>query len=135
MLRDVFARQRFKTYKHNRLNKTIMFTNDPILKLTLACYLKYQIDLHVNLFMSTLDCSITNRRGVWLVFDFYHVMLEISVFNANSVDPDQQLGLRFLLMSLLGDVRHKWVKQCICICLGLTQERHSPSYPKCSYFL
>ena len=43
--------------------------------------------------------------------------IEISVFNANSVDPDQtplsaasDLGLHCLPMSLFRDARHKWVK-------------------------
>ena len=42
---------------------------------------------------------------------------EILFLNANSVDPDQtqysaasDLGLHFLLMSLLKDARHTWVK-------------------------
>ena len=37
---------------------------------------------------------------------------EIPVFVANSVDPDQMLhsvGLHCLPMSLLWDVRHKWI--------------------------
>ena len=41
---------------------------------------------------------------------------EIPVFNANSADADQMphsvvfdLGLHYLLMSLLGDSGHKWV--------------------------
>ena len=44
--------------------------------------------------------------------------IEISVFNANSVDPDQtprsvasDLGLHCLPMSSLRDARLKWVKQ------------------------
>ena len=47
--------------------------------------------------------------------------MEISVINANSVDPDQtsrsaasDLGLHRLPMSLLWDARHKWVKTIIC---------------------
>ena len=46
--------------------------------------------------------------------------IETLVFNANSVDPDQtphsaasDMGLHFLSMSLLGDVRYKWVKMYI----------------------
>ena len=44
-------------------------------------------------------------------------IIEIPVFNANSVDPDQtprsaasDLGLHCLPMSLLWDARHKWFK-------------------------
>ena len=43
-------------------------------------------------------------------------IIEIPVFNANSVEPDQtphsvvsDLGLHCLPMSLFGDARHKWV--------------------------
>ena len=43
--------------------------------------------------------------------------IEIHVFNANSVDPDQtpysvasDLGLYCLPVSLIWDARHKWVK-------------------------
>ena len=43
--------------------------------------------------------------------------VEIPVYNAYSVDPDQtprsvasDLGLQCLLMSFLWDVRHKWAK-------------------------
>ena len=36
-----------KADKHNRIHKTTMFTNDPILKFMQPCYLTYQIDLHV----------------------------------------------------------------------------------------
>ena len=44
--------------------------------------------------------------------------IEISVFNANSEEPDQtprstasDLGLPCLPMSLLSDTKHEWVKQ------------------------
>ena len=43
-------------------------------------------------------------------------IIEILVFNANNVDPDQMprsvafdLGLPYLPISLLWDARHKWV--------------------------
>ena len=43
--------------------------------------------------------------------------MEIPVFNANSVDPDQtphavasDMGLHYLPASFLWDTRHKWVK-------------------------
>ena len=46
--------------------------------------------------------------------------MEIPVFNANSVDPDQtphsaasDLGPHCLQISLLWDARHKWVKNTI----------------------
>ena len=74
----------------------------------------------INLFMrnglfylNSLDRSILNIRGVWLVF-IIPCFIEIHVFNANSVDPDQtpqnaasDLGLHCLLMSLLWDARLK----------------------------
>ena len=62
-----------------------------------------------------LDRSISNRRGVWLVL-LLPCSIEILVFNANSLDPDQtphsaasDLGLGCLPMSHLWDARHKWV--------------------------
>ena len=46
------------------------------------------------------------------------MFIDISVSNANSVDPDQtprfaasDLGLHCLPMSLLWDARHKWIKK------------------------
>ena len=52
--------------------------------------------------------------GLILVLSF---TIEIHVFNANSVDPDQtprsaasDLVLHCLLMFLFWDARHKWVK-------------------------
>ena len=63
-----------------------------------------------------LNRSISNRRDIWLVLSL-PCFIEIPVFNANSVDPDQtscsvasDLGLHCLLMPLLRDARHKWVK-------------------------
>ena len=35
------------------------------------------------------DRSISNIRDVWLVFNYHAYFIEISVFNANSVDSDQ----------------------------------------------
>ena len=62
----------------------------------------------------SLDRSISSSRGVWLVL-FLPCFIEIPVFNANSVNPDQMpqfaasdLGLHCLLMSFLLDARHKW---------------------------
>ena len=58
-------------------------------------------------YRNSLDRSISNRRGVWLVFTNEYL------FNANSVHPDQMprsaasdLGLQCLPMSLLLDARH-----------------------------
>ena len=79
--------------------------------------------LYINRFMpsglfylSSLDRSISNSR-VSRQFLLLPCFLEIHVFNANSVGPDQtprsaasDLDLHCLLMSLLWDARHKWVK-------------------------
>ena len=40
------------------------------------------------LYLNSLDCSISNRRGVWLVF-ISTIFIEIPVFSANSVYPSQ----------------------------------------------
>ena len=57
-----------------------------------------------------------------VVFINYHVLKEIPVINANSVDPDQtprsaasDLGLHCLPMSLLWEIRHKWVKMFLIL--------------------
>ena len=67
-------------------------------------------------YLHSLDCPISNIRGVWLVF-IITIFIEIPVLNANSVDPDQtlhsaasDLGPHCLPLSLLWDARHKWVK-------------------------
>ena len=64
----------------------------------------------------SLDPSISKRRNI-CVFLVSPCFIEIPVYNANSVDPDQtprsaasDLGLYFLPVSLLWDARHKWVK-------------------------
>ena len=53
-----------------------------------------------------MDCSISNLRGVWYIFI---ICIEMSLFNANSVDPDQMphyvasdLGLHCLPKSFYG---------------------------------
>ena len=54
-------------------------------------------------------------------FYYYHLyFIEITVFNANSVDPDQtprsaasDLGLHCLLVFLLWGAMHKWVKRYV----------------------
>ena len=58
-------------------------------------------------YLNALDGSDSSRRDVWL-FLVLQCFTEISVFNANSVDPDQtphsaasDLGLHCLPMSLL----------------------------------
>ena len=68
------------------------------------------------LYLNPLDRSISYIKGIWLVFIII-IFVEISEFNANSVDPDQtprsvasDLGLHYLLMSLLLDARLKLVK-------------------------
>ena len=67
-------------------------------------------------YLSSLDRSIFNIRGVWIVL-LITMFNIISVSNANSEDPDQtphsvssDLGLHCLPMSLLWDARLKWVK-------------------------
>ena len=69
------------------------------------------------LYLQSSDRSISNIRGVWLVL-LLPCFIEIPVFNANSVDPDQtprtassDLGLHFLPMSHLWDARLKWVNR------------------------
>ena len=66
--------------------------------------------------LKSLDWSFSSRRDVWLVL-YILCFIEISVFNAKKVDPDQtlhsvasDLGLHCLPMSPLWDARHKWVK-------------------------
>ena len=56
-------------------------------------------------------------EGISAKFLLSPCFIEIPVFNANDVDPDQMthlaasnLGLHRLQMSLLCDARHKWVK-------------------------
>ena len=65
------------------------------------------------LYLHSLDRSISNIRGAWLVLSLPCV-IEIPLFNANSVDPDQMprsaesdLGLHCLPKSLLWDARLK----------------------------
>ena len=71
------------------------------------------VSLH-NLFMpsgffcfNSLDWSISNRKGVWLMSIITMFFIEIPIINANSVDPDQtprsptsQLSIHCLPMSL-----------------------------------
>ena len=64
----------------------------------------------------TSDRSISNTRVVWLGFLLRPCFIEIPVYKAISVDPDQtprsaasDLGLYYFLMSLLWDARLKWV--------------------------
>ena len=67
-------------------------------------------------YLHSLDQS-SPTYGVSGWFLLLPYFIEIPVLNANSVDPDQMprslvsdLGLNCLLMSLLWDARHKWVK-------------------------
>ena len=39
-------------------------------------------------YFNSLDWSISNRRDIWLTF-IITIIIEISVINANSIDPDQ----------------------------------------------
>ena len=64
----------------------------------------------------TLDRTISNVRDVWSVL-LLSGLIEIPIFNANSVDPDQMphtaasdQGLHCLPMSLLWDTKHIWIK-------------------------
>ena len=66
-------------------------------------------------YLNCLENSIFNRRGVRLYF-FSPYFIEIPVFNANCVGPDQtphcaasDLGIHCLPMLLLWDARLKWV--------------------------
>ena len=65
---------------------------------------------------NSLHRSISNRRGILVVLSKSFFM-EIAVFNANSVDPDQtplsvtsDFGLNCFPISFLWNTRHKWVK-------------------------
>ena len=61
----------------------------------------------------TIPISVEKVPGYFLLLLY---VIEINVFNANSVDIDQtthsaasDLGLHCLSMSFLWDARHKWV--------------------------
>ena len=71
------------------------------------------------LYLHSSDWYISNIRGVWLVL-LLPCFIQIPVFNANSVDPNQtphtaasDLGLQFLPMSHLWDARLKWVNRLL----------------------
>ena len=62
-------------------------------------------------YLNSLDRFISYMRGVWVVL-LLPCFVEISKFNANSVDPDQtprsvasDLGLHILPISLLWDAK------------------------------
>ena len=66
-------------------------------------------------YLNSLDRSISNRKGVWLIC----IITMFYRFSCNQyrVDPDQtprsaasDLDLHCLPMSLLWDARHEWVK-------------------------
>ena len=67
---------------------------------------------------NSLHMSISNSRvGVWLVFiTTCTYFIDIPVFNADSVDPDQvpNLGLHCLPIIPLGVSQRKWVKIFCC---------------------
>ena len=71
-------------------------------------------------YLNCLDQVISDRRDSLLDF-IITVFIGISVFNADSVDPDQtprsvasDPGQHCLLMSLLWDAGHKWVNLSFC---------------------
>ena len=106
---------------------SFFFANDRCVKKTrkhnlpykILCYMLYPQNFNPYIsnglfFQNSLEKSISSRRvsGQFLSIPCF---LEISVFNANIVDPDQtphcvasDLGLHCLLMFLLGDTRHNW---------------------------
>ena len=56
-------------------------------------------------------------KGYFVYVKVLPFIIEIPVFDANSADPDltphssaSDLGLHCLLISILWDARHKWVK-------------------------
>ena len=62
-------------------------------------------------YQNSLDRPIFDRKGVWLIF-IIQCFIEILVFSANNVDPDQtprsaasDHGLHCLPVSLLWDAR------------------------------
>ena len=75
-------------------------------------------------YINSLDMYISHKKGVCLVFIIAKNVIQIFVFNANSVDPDQtprsavsDLDLHCLPMSLLlmlgrnmlrGNLRYTW---------------------------
>ena len=68
---------------------------------------------------SSISLFLTGLFPIYAVsglFSMLPFIIEIPVFNANSVDPDQMpdfvasnLGLHCLPVSLLWDAMHKWV--------------------------
>ena len=40
-------------------------------------------------YLNSPDLSISNKKGVWLIFIYSYHVLEIPVYNANRVDPGQ----------------------------------------------
>ena len=71
-------------------------------------------------YLNSLDKSIANRNGVWLIFTLPR-FIEIPEVNANRVDPERtplsasvasDLDLLCLPIFLLRDTRHKWVENC-----------------------
>ena len=67
--------------------------------------------MHALTYISNINPKSANHNTLLPCF------IEILIFNANSVDPDQMphsvasdLGLNCLLMPFFVDIRHKWVK-------------------------
>ena len=64
-------------------------------------------------YLNSLDRSISNRRGVWLIL-LLLCFIEIPILNPKIVDPDRtprftasDLDVHCLPVSLLGDFRHR----------------------------
>ena len=88
---------------------------------TKACAGKHK-DLHMNpltpngiFYLIPLDKSVSNRRDSSYFFIII-MFLEVPILNTNSVDLDQgphsaTFDLHCLQMSLLLDIRHKWVNR------------------------
>ena len=103
-------------YINARRQSLVHGSEDDILKQKSPLYLAFNPFMPSRPFhLFSLDRSISSRKGVWLDF-IIPQFREISVFHANSIDPDQMtlsaasdLGLHCLQITLLWDARLKWV--------------------------
>ena len=90
-------------------------------------------------YLNSLDRSISNL-GVSDQILSLPCFIEIPVFIANSVDPDQtprsDLSLHCLYMPLLRDARHKWVKSPprFTVCTAVNRFK-SPNSSQDSYYI
>ena len=55
-------------------------------------------------YLNFLDRSFSNRRGVWLVFIVTMFYRNSSVYNANSIDPDQVFNSAASAFTLFANV-------------------------------